>query len=104
MPLSNKLISNQQLYSKLGLLPEINVIASRTKIEIDKFRHFKDAANFGLFSEVQFSIIPKDPVRTLEPYEDRYSSYLSFNTSTPFETPSLAGGSMAAPGHRRGSL
>jgi len=50
--LGNKLIANNGLYSKLGLLPETDIIATRTKTDIDRFRNFKDAANFGLFSEV----------------------------------------------------
>ena len=83
--LDNKLIGNQKLYEKLNIFPEREISGINSKIEVDKFRNFKDAANFGLFSEVQFTIVPSQPGRTAEPYGARYSSYAPYNTSISFD-------------------
>lgn len=81
-----KLIGNAQLYQKLNMFREVDVVALRDGTKIDRFRNFKEAANLGLFSVVKFTIIPLDPQVVVEPYGKSYSSYVPFSGGLTFDS------------------
>ena len=92
--LDNKLICNgpgapvtdMPLAEKLGLFEEEECARRNEMSQVDKFRNFKDAAGFGLFSEITFTIKPVGGGVGIAPFFTSYTSYAPYSSTLSFET------------------